>query len=210
VYLLRTRDSPGPNDYLDALRARRATVVVAEDVRRMRHSQIVALALGLSLIFAVALVFDVGGKVRIGGGGAAPRGTLPAAAAITGAFIGGAAAAVASYLADKRRFEREDKYRDYGERRQVYTEFALRWFQYDEDKGRTHSNLQGRQEREEAYLDLLRTYNVLSIIAPEEVRGAALDLREWIKLNKEDRDRDPYVPGRYWTVVRKDLGKPPR
>jgi hypothetical protein len=130
---------------------------------------------------------------------------------IVGAFIGAGSAAFAAYLADRRRFKREDKYRDYGERLQVYTEFSLRWFQYDKVKRRIDSDRQRLQEEvDEAYLDLVRTYNVLSIIAPEEVRGAALDLREWIKLNNEDRARDPYVPGRYWTAVRKDLGKPPR
>jgi membrane-associated phospholipid phosphatase len=38
---------------------------------------------------------------------------------ILGALLGAGSAFVASFFADRRRFKREDKYRDYAERRQV-------------------------------------------------------------------------------------------
>ncbi len=100
----------------------------------MVRSRNAALVVGLVLIFAVALVLDIGGE------GAAPWYTRPGAAAlaaIAGAFIGGASAAVTSYLADQRRFKREDKYRDYGERRQAYTEFLTSWHSLEETKTRS-------------------------------------------------------------------------
>jgi hypothetical protein len=49
---------------------------------------------------------------------------------IVGAFIGAGSAAFAAYLADRRRFKREDKYRDYADRRQAYLEFVASWQSY--------------------------------------------------------------------------------
>jgi hypothetical protein len=42
---------------------------------------------------------------------------------ILGAFLGGGAAVTAGYFADRRRFKREDKYRDHAERREAYAQF---------------------------------------------------------------------------------------
>src|SRR3712207_4075682 len=113
----------------------------------MTRAQTVALVLGVSAIFAVALVFNIGGRP-------APLGV--GAAAIIGAFIGGASAAVTSYLADRRRFKREDKYRDHSERRQAYTEFLTSWHSYEETRTRSHPPA-SRQEREEASLQFQRS-----------------------------------------------------
>lgn len=118
-----------------------------------------------------------------------------------GALIGGGSAAVAAYLADRRRFKREDKYRDYADRRQVYSEFVSRWTLYEAAVKRTHPGLQGLQEREEAHLELLRSFSALPLIAPEEVRAAAVSV-----LKEEKR-----APGRFWKATQKDLDKwPPR
>jgi hypothetical protein len=38
---------------------------------------------------------------------------------------------LATYLTDRRRFKRDDKYRDYAERRQVYADFISSWFEYE-------------------------------------------------------------------------------
>src|SRR5215212_11314861 len=46
---------------------------------------------------------------------------------IVGAFIGAGSAAFAAALADRRRFKREDRYRDYADRRQAYLEFLASW-----------------------------------------------------------------------------------
>jgi hypothetical protein len=168
---------------------------VEEDVRGMMRSQIAALVVGLVLIFAVALVLDIGGE------GAAPWYTRPTvagplvggAAVIAGAFIGGASAAAASYLVDQRRFEREDA----AVRRQVYSEFTLRWTLYEEAKTDFKQLKPGSpQKLDEAHRQLLRTFNALSLIAPEEVRAAADEVV------KEAEG----APGRFWKVARKDVG----
>jgi len=161
----------------------------------MMRSQIAALVVGLVLIFAVALVLDVGGE------GAAPWYTRPivaaalvgGAVAILGAFIGGASAAVSSYQADKRRFKREDE----AVRRQVYSEFTLRWTLYEEAKKDFKQRSPGSpQKLDEAHRQLLRTFNALSLIAPDEVRAAADGVVKEVE----------GAPGRFWEIARKDVG----
>ena len=56
-----------------------------------------------------------------------------------------------------------------------------------------------QQAREEADLEFQRSFNALSLIALDEVRAAADDVR------KEKSG----APGRFWKAVRKDLGKWP-
>jgi hypothetical protein len=115
---------------------------------------------------------------------------------LLGAFIDAGSAAFAAYLADRRRFKREDKYRDYADRRQVYLEFLASWHSYEETRTRTPRD---QKEFEEASLELQRRFNALSLIAPEEVRAAAVSVREG-----EDG-----APGRFWKAARKDLDKWP-
>ncbi|HET6661985.1 MAG TPA: hypothetical protein VFH16_18910 [Rubrobacter sp.] len=120
---------------------------------------------------------------------------------ILGAFIGSGVAYLAAYFADRRRFKREDE----AVRREVYAEFTLRWTLHDEAK-KAFKQLEPEspQKLDEAYRQLLRTFNALSFVAPEEVREAADELVKWSE--RDDEDRDPDVPGRYWEVARKDVG----
>ena len=123
---------------------------------------------------------------------------------ILGAFIGAGSAAFAAALADRRRFKREDKYRDYADRRQVYLEFLASWHSYVETGTRTPRN---QKEFEEAKLELQRRFNALSLIAPEEVRAPASEMMRAPEQAARGREEGP--PGRFWKAVRKDLGKWP-
>jgi hypothetical protein len=100
---------------------------------------------------------------------------------ILGALVGGGSAADAAYLADRRRFKREDRYRDHSERRQAYVEFLSSWHSYEEVRTRlpsTRDPLGTHAELEEAVLQFQRSFNVLSLIAPDEVHAAAVSVRE--------------------------------
>jgi hypothetical protein len=91
---------------------------------------------------------------------------------IVGAFIGGGAAAFTAYLADRRRFQREDRYRDHSERRRSYSEFLARWEAYERAKNTLYIG-PDRTEVEDARWQLHSSFNALSLLAPEEVRAAA-------------------------------------
>jgi len=122
----------------------------------------------------------------------------------TFALIGGGSAALAAYLADVRRFKREDRYRDHAERRQVCSEYLSAWESYEEVRTRlgqpsTRNRMSAHPELEKAHLELLSAYNALSLLAPTDVREAALGMREGKK----------EAPGRFWKAARKDLGIPP-
>ena len=124
-------------------------------------------------------------------------------------IAGGALSFVGNYWMESRRWKREDKYRDYADRQRVYAEYTTSWSSYEEVKNTRLGDEAGRQALEQAHLQLLRSFNTLALLAPEEVRAAALALRDWSESNPEDRD--PAVPGRFWKAVQKDLGKwPPR
>ena len=104
-------------------------------------------------------------------------------------FVGG-------YWIQTRHWKREDEYRDYAERRQVYLEFLVSWHSYEDARTRVPPD---QKEHEKAELAFQRSFNALSLIAPEEVRAAAVDVREG----------EPGAPGRFWKAARKDLGKWP-
>src|SRR4051812_22807287 len=79
---------------------------------------------------------------------------------IVGAFIGGGSAALAAYLADRRRFRREDE----AVRREVYAEFALRWTMYEEAiKAFKTLEPESHVKLDEAHRQLRRTFNALSL-----------------------------------------------
>jgi hypothetical protein len=101
-----------------------------------------------------------------------------------------------SYWTQTQQWRREDE----AVRREVYAEFILRWTLYEEAK-RDFQQLEpgSPQKNEEAKRVLLRTFNALSLIAPEEVRAAAVAVVE----------EEEGAPGRFWEVARKDLGKWP-
>jgi hypothetical protein len=125
-------------------------------------------------------------------------------AVILGAFIGGGSAALAAYLADVRRFKREDRHRDHAERRQSYYEYLSAWETCEEVRTRldqpcTPDRISALPELRQAQLKLLSRYNALSLLAPTDVRKEALGMREC----------QPGAPGRFWEAARKDLGIPP-
>ena len=124
---------------------------------------------------------------------------------IVGAFIGGGAAAFTAYLADRRRFQREDRYRDHSERRRAYAEFLARWQAYERARNTLYIG-DDRTEVEDARWQLHGSFNALSLLAPEEVRAAADALLKWSE--QDSPDRDPAVPGLFWKAARKDLDIP--
>jgi hypothetical protein len=124
-------------------------------------------------------------------------------------IAGGTLGLAGNYWIETQRWKREDKYRDYADRQRVYAEFTTSCSSYEEVKNTRLGDEAGRKALEEAHLQLLRSFNTLSLLAPEEVRAAALHLREWSESRPEDRD--PAAPGHFWKAVQKDLGKwPPR
>jgi hypothetical protein len=106
---------------------------------------------------------------------------------------------------ERQRQEREIEERRWStlrdERRQVYTEFAASWNLYKESRAKHLTESQPLRrvlESDEAYLALMRSFNALSLIAPEEVRAAASGM-----VNREEG-----APGRFWKAARKDLDIP--
>jgi hypothetical protein len=111
-------------------------------------------------------------------------------------IAGGLVALGGNYWIEMRRWKREDKYRDYAERHQVYVDFIADWFSYEDRVNLPQAN---PEEVNEAWTQLLRSFNALSLLAPDEVRAAAVSVRE----GKSGG------PGRFWKAARKDLGKLP-
>ena len=99
--------------------------------------------------------------------------------------------------------QRHSRLRD--ERIRVYSEYLASWESYERARNTLYIG-PDRTEVKEAQLQLLSSFNALSLLAPEEVRAAALGLREWSE--SDPKDRDPAAPGRYWKAARKDLGIP--
>jgi hypothetical protein len=113
-------------------------------------------------------------------------------------IVGGLLTFAGGYWIQTRQWKREDKYRDYADRRQVYLEFLASWHSYEETRTRTPRD---QKEFEKAELQFQRSFNALSLIAPGEVHAAAASMR----------DGEDGAPGRFWKAARKDLDKwPPR
>jgi hypothetical protein len=130
------------------------------------------------------------------------REVVKGADVILGILIGGTISTLATYLTDRRRLKREDKYRDYAERRQVYADFISSWFEYEGLLNRPTAGrnpIEDLTERDEAHSHLLKRCNTLSLIAPDEVREAVVRVK----------DGEPDAPGHFWKATRKDLGKLP-
>src|SRR5215217_512132 len=85
-------------------------------------------------------------------------------------IAGGLLTFAGGYWMQTRQWKREDKYRDYADRRQVYLEFLASWHSYEETRTRTPPD---QKEFEKAELQFQRSFNALSLIAPEEVHAAA-------------------------------------
>jgi hypothetical protein len=116
-------------------------------------------------------------------------------------IAGGALGIAGNYWIETRRWKREDEYRNYADRQRVYAEFSASWYSYEEVKNTRFGGEAGWKALEEAHRQLQRSFNTLSLIAPDEVRAAAEDV-----LMKKP---DAYPP--FWKAARKDLGKwPPR
>jgi hypothetical protein len=152
---------------------------------------VLAILLLASLWYVVVWPIEPAGPL---GAGVEPRRQIRGGTAmILGALIGGGSAALAAYLADRRRFKREDA----AVRREVYAEFVLSWSLYKETERDLQQLAPGSpQKNEEAHRRLLRTFNALSLIAPTEVRAAAAEVIEDVE----------GAPGRFWQVARKDVG----
>ena len=128
-------------------------------------------------------------------------------------IAGGALGIGGNYWIETRRWRREDEYRDYADRRHVYTEFVTSWFSYEEVKHTRLRDEAGRKALEVAQLQLQRSFNALSLLAPEEVRaGADGILKEALGVTDGGatvgaRKKKEGAPGRFWKAARKDLGK---
>jgi hypothetical protein len=89
------------------------------------------------------------------------------------------------------------------ERRQSYYEYWAAWETCEEVRTRlnqpfTPNRISAHPELGQAQLKLLSRYNALSLLAPTEVRKAALGMREG----------KPKAPGQFWEAAREDLGIP--
>jgi hypothetical protein len=163
---------------------------------------VLAILLLASLWYVVVWPIEPSGPF---GAGPEPRRQIRGGTAvILGALVGGGSAALAAYLADMRRFKREDRHRDHAERRQSYYEYLAAWETYEEVRTRlgqpfTPNHLSALPELRQVQLKLLSRYNALSLIAPIYVTKEALGMREG----------EEGAPGRFWKAARKDLGIPP-
>ena len=95
--------------------------MVEEDIRAVRQQIMKLLLVVLAILLLAALWHIVVWPIEPSGpfgAGAEPRRQIRGGTAvILGALIGGGSAALAAYLADMRRFKREDRHRDHAERR---------------------------------------------------------------------------------------------
>jgi len=109
---------------------------VEEDIRVVREQTMKVFVVVLVICLLAALwdvvVWPLEPAGPFGDGAETRRQLSGGTAVILGAFIGGGSAALAAYLADVRRFKREDRYRDHAERRQVYSEDLAAWESYEE------------------------------------------------------------------------------
>jgi hypothetical protein len=114
--------------------------VVEEVVRVVREQTVKVLVVVLAILLLAALWHVVVWPIEPSGPfavGAEPRRQIRGGTAvILGALIGGGSAALAAYLADIRRFKREDRHRDHAERRQSYYEYLAAWETYEEVRTR--------------------------------------------------------------------------
>jgi hypothetical protein len=84
------------------------------------------------------------------------------------------------------------------ERIRVYSEFASRWTSYEDAWARSP------REEAAARTELMRSFNALSLLAPEEVRAAAAVVMD----RAIKRQQQNEAPGRFWKAARKDLEIP--
>jgi hypothetical protein len=199
---------PGPPDTYRRSAGGCTEAVVEEGVRSVRQQTMKLLLVALAICALAALwngvVWPLEPARPFGAGADTRRQISGETAVILGAFIGGGSAALAAYLADIRRFKREDGHRDHAERRQSYYEYLAAWETYEEVRTRldqpfTPNRISALPELRQAQLKLLSRYNALSLLAPTYVRREALGMREG----------KPGAPGLFWKAARKDLGIPP-
>jgi hypothetical protein len=148
--------------------------------------------------------------------GAIVREAVKGADVILGILIGGTISTLATYLSDRRRFKHENKYRDYGERRQAYAGFLASWNAVQRGSGAVPRNPWTAQYQEElrnriheTRLQLDKSFYALSLIAPDAVRQAAEDMLD------AEGDAEGVVAGvdewaeRFLAAARKDIEKEP-
>ena len=192
--------------------------------QQTRRMAVAALVIAVLLVLVAS--FGVGSKPNPQAGRAEESTVNPLVGGLL-VIVGGALSLAGSYWIETRRWEREDEietrrwkredeYRDYADRLRVYTEFTMSWSRYEEVKNTRLGDEAGRKALEEAYLQLLRSFNALSLLAPEEVRAAAVGvLRETLGVTDggvtDDVRKEEDASGRFWKAVQKDRGKwPPR
>ena len=127
---------------------------------------------------------------------------------ILGALLGGGSAVVAGYFADKRRFEREDQYRDHAERREAYARFLAAW---DRIYG-------GGDHSGEARRELSQTWMTVRLITQsDKVRRLSDDLfgNVGVYVNTDDATMRAQLKSQHARLVpdlieaaREDLDKP--
>jgi hypothetical protein len=128
-------------------------------------------------------------------------------AALFGALIGAGAAILSGYLADRRRWKREDTYRDHDQRREAHLRFLSAC-------DRIHEGETGK----EMYLELKQSAQNIKLVSPSErVSDAAERLflllapdtvRDGLPAMK-DPDRYDALLQEFYDSAREDLGKPP-
>jgi hypothetical protein len=193
------------------------TAPVVEAGVRLVNQQTRRWAIAALVVVLLVLVasFGVGSKPNplADKGGSSATNTLVGGLLV---IVGGALTLAGNYWMETRRWKREDAHRDYPDRQRAYAEFLTSWHAYEEAKGIVGA--EGRQALEEAELQFQRSFNILSLLAPEEVRAAAVELRKEAHGAKDkdggaadDVPQKEGAPGRFWKAARKDLGKwPPR
>ena len=86
------------------------------------------------------------------------------------------------------------------ERIRVYTEFGTRWTWYEHARNRGDDS----RKLDEAHTEFMRSFNALSLIAPEEVREHAAAMLD----RSTQRKQQGKAPGLFWKAAREDLGIP--
>jgi hypothetical protein len=194
-------------------------------VNLSQRRRIVVFLVVLLLLF-VAAGFVVGpqerantplGQVRDGVRGGLSIANSPTSLALLLGLSGPVVAALAIFATDRRERARQDHERKLkqmeledqrqsrlrDERRQAYFEFLARWHSYEDARTRTPRN---QEEFEKANLAFQRSFNALSLIAPNEVRAAADAIRQEEVPGR--RQEAAGAPGRFLKVAREDLGIP--
>jgi hypothetical protein len=203
--------------------------LVEASVRRMNMSQrrmIVVLVLAVLLFVVTGLVVSATQRAGTQGERSRPStGSVPTSVAVLPGLAAAGVAAVAivannwqertrqeherKLARDRQEHERELKREELedqwqsrlrDERIRVYTEFGTRWTWYEHARNRGDDS----RKLDEAHTEFMRSFNALSLIAPEEVREHAAAMLD----RSTQRKQQGKAPGLFWKAAREDLGIP--